>query len=78
MILKKAYEKCTRNREGIIRLRREIIQCIENSIGKFASPKEIKLVYDLPRTPTGKTVRKIIGEKGNLNNKNFHDGYSPT
>jgi acyl-coenzyme A synthetase/AMP-(fatty) acid ligase len=49
----------------------------ENSIGKFASPKEIKLVYDLPRTPTGKTVRKIIGEKGNLNNKNFHDGYSP-
>ena len=53
------------------------IQCIENSIGKFASPKEIKLVYDLPRTPTGKTVRKIIGEKGNLNNKNFHDGLAP-
>jgi acetyl-CoA synthetase len=64
VILKKEYEKCTRNMKGIIRLRREIIQCIENSIGKFASPKEIKLVYELPRTPTGKIVRKIIVEKG--------------
>ena len=64
VILKKEYEKCTRNIKGIIRLRREIIQCIEDSIGKFASPKEIKLVYELPRTPTGKIVRKIIVEKG--------------
>jgi acetyl-CoA synthetase len=64
VILKKEYEKCTRNIKGIIRLRREIIQCIENSIGKFASPKEIKLVCELPRTPTGKIVRKIIVKKG--------------
>jgi acetyl-CoA synthetase len=64
VILKKEYEKCTRNINGIIRLRQEIIQCIENGIGKFASPKEIKLVYELPRTPTGKIVRKIIVEKG--------------
>jgi acetyl-CoA synthetase len=63
VIVKKEYEKCARNREGIIKLRREIIQCIEDGIGKFASPKEIKLVYDLPRTPTGKTVRKLIVEK---------------
>ena len=64
VILKKEYEKCTRNIKGIIRLRQEIIQCIENGIGKFASPKEINLVYELPRTPTGKIVRKIIVEKG--------------
>jgi acetyl-CoA synthetase len=64
VILKKEYEKCTRNIKGIIGLKREIIQCIENSIGKFANPKEIKLVYELPRTPTGKIVRKIIVEKG--------------
>ncbi|MDQ3839541.1 MAG: AMP-binding protein [Thermoproteota archaeon] len=64
VILKKEYENCAKNREGIFRLRREIMQCIENSIGKFACPKEIKLVYDLPRTPTGKTIRKIIVEKG--------------
>jgi acetyl-CoA synthetase len=76
VIVKKEYEKCARNREGINKLRREIIQCIEDGIGKFASPKEIKLVYDLPRTPTGKTVRKLIVKKENLNNKNFHDGYT--
>jgi acetyl-CoA synthetase len=63
VILNKEYENCTRNGEGIIRLRREIIKCVENGIGRFASPKEIKFVYDLPRTPTGKTIRKIVVEK---------------
>jgi acetyl-CoA synthetase len=64
VILKKEYENCTRNGEGIIRLRREIIMCVENGIGRFVSPKEIRFVYDLPRTPTGKTIRKMVVEKG--------------
>jgi acetyl-CoA synthetase len=64
VILKKEYENCTRNGEGIIRLRREIIKCVENGIGRSASPREIRFVYDLPRTPTGKTIRKMVVEKG--------------
>jgi acetyl-CoA synthetase len=64
VILKKEYENCTRNGEGIIRLRQEIIKRVENGIGRFASPKEIRFVYDLPRTPTGKTIRKMVVEKG--------------
>lgn len=60
VVLKKEYENCIRDREGVSRLKSEIMQCIENSIGKFACPKEIKFVDDLPKTPTGKTVRQII------------------
>lgn len=55
--------KIVRDREGMSKLRREIMQQVEKGIGKFAYPKEIKFVHDLPRTPTGKTVRQIIVEK---------------
>jgi acyl-coenzyme A synthetase/AMP-(fatty) acid ligase len=51
------------DREGMSKLRREIMQYVEKGIGKFACPKEIKFVLDLSRTP-GKTVRQIIVEKG--------------
>jgi acetyl-CoA synthetase len=34
VILKKEYENCIRDREGVSRLKSEIMQCIENSIGK--------------------------------------------
>jgi acetyl-CoA synthetase len=60
VVLRKEYENCIRDREGVSRLKGEIMQCIENSIGKFACPKEIKFVDDLPKTPTGKTVRQIV------------------
>ena len=60
VVLRKEYENCIRDREGVSRLKKEIMQCIENSIGKFACPKEIKIVDDLPKTPTGKTVRQIL------------------
>lgn len=56
--------KIVRDREGMSKLRREIMQQVEKGIRKFACPKEIKFVHDLPRTSTGKTVRQIIVEKG--------------
>ena len=56
--------KIVRDSEGMSKLRREIMQYVEKGIGKFACPKEIKFVHDLPRTPTCKTVRQIIVEKG--------------
>lgn len=56
--------KIVREREGMSKSRREIMQYVEKGISKFACPKEIKIVHDLPRTPTGKNVRQILVEKG--------------
>jgi acetyl-CoA synthetase len=41
----------------------EIIKVVENTIGKFARPKQIKFVCDLPKTRTGKLVRQLIRAK---------------
>jgi acetyl-CoA synthetase len=41
----------------------EIIKAVENTIGKFARPKQIKFVCDLPKTRTGKLVRRLIRAK---------------
>ncbi len=37
-----------------------LIKLIEKNIGKFAKPKHIRFVKDLPRTKTGKPVRRLI------------------
>jgi acetyl-CoA synthetase len=44
-------------------LKKEIIKIVENTIGKFARPKQIKFVADLPKTRTGKLVRRLIRAK---------------
>ena len=44
-------------------LKNEIIKTVEDVIGKFACPKEIKFVADLPKTRTGKVVRRLIRAK---------------
>jgi len=44
-------------------LKDEIIKTVENTIGKFACPKQIKFVSDLPKTRTGKLVRRLIRAK---------------
>ena len=41
----------------------EIIKAVEIAIGKFARPKQIKFVSDLPKTRTGKLVRRLIRAK---------------
>jgi hypothetical protein len=41
----------------------EIIKAVEITIGKFARPKQIKFVCDLPKTRTGKLVRRLIRAK---------------
>ena len=38
----------------------ELVKLIEKNIGKFARPKHIRFVRDLPRTKTGKLVRRLI------------------
>jgi acetyl-CoA synthetase len=43
-------------------IKKEILEIIRKRIGPIAPPKEIYLVEDLPRTKSGKIVRKILRE----------------
>lgn len=44
-------------------LKQEIIRCVEGSIGKFARPEEVRIVAELPKTRTGKLVRRLVRAK---------------
>jgi acetyl-CoA synthetase len=44
-------------------LKIEIVKVVESFVGKFACPKDIIFVEDLPRTRTGKLVRRMIRAK---------------
>ena len=41
----------------------EIIKRVEESIGRFARPQEVRIVAELPKTRTGKLVRRLIKAK---------------
>ena len=41
-------------------LKGEIIKKVEESIGKFARPQEVRIVAELPKTRTGKLVRRLV------------------
>ncbi len=41
----------------------EIISQVEESIGRFARPQEVKIVAELPKTRTGKLVRRLVKAK---------------
>ncbi len=44
-------------------LKDEIIRRVEESIGKFARPEEVRVVAELPKTRTGKLVRRLVRAK---------------
>ena len=44
-------------------LKDEIIKQVEDTIGRFARPEEVKIVVELPKTRTGKIVRRLIRAK---------------
>ena len=44
-------------------LKDEIVKIVESLVGRFACPKNIIFVEDLPRTRTGKLVRRVIKAK---------------
>ncbi|NAL77965.1 AMP-dependent synthetase [Nitrososphaera sp. AFS] len=58
VVLKKSFCK-----PKIKVLKNEIVKIVEDSVGRFACPKNIIFVEDLPRTRTGKLVRRIIKAK---------------
>jgi acetyl-CoA synthetase len=41
----------------------EIIKRVEESIGRFARPEEVRVVVELPKTRTGKLVRRLVRAK---------------
>lgn len=41
----------------------EIIKRVEESIGRFARPQEVRIVSELPKTRTGKLVRRLVKAK---------------
>jgi acetyl-CoA synthetase len=44
-------------------IRNEIIKNVEDSVGRFACPTLVKFVNDLPKTRTGKLLRRLIRAK---------------
>ena len=44
-------------------LKGEIIRRVEESIGRFARPEEVRFVAELPKTRTGKLVRRLVRAK---------------
>ncbi|HVX02224.1 MAG TPA: AMP-binding protein [Nitrososphaera sp.] len=44
-------------------LKEEIARKVEEEIGRFARPEEVKLVPELPKTRTGKLVRRLVRAK---------------
>ncbi len=66
-----AYVIATKERVDIDALRREIIETVSNVIGPIAKPDKIQVVRGLPKTRSGKIMRRILrkvaeGETGNL------------
>jgi acetyl-CoA synthetase len=53
----------TRNVANNDIIRNEIIKNVEDSIGRFACPTLVKFVDDLPKTRTGKLLRRLIRAK---------------
>jgi len=41
----------------------EVTKLVEESIGRFARPEEVKVVSELPKTRTGKLVRRLVRAK---------------
>jgi acetyl-CoA synthetase len=44
-------------------LKGEIVRRVEESIGRFARPEEVRIVAELPKTKTGKLVRRLVRAK---------------
>jgi acetyl-CoA synthetase len=66
-----AYVICTKEREDIPALRKEIMDVVTKLVGPIARPEKIQIVRGLPKTRSGKIMRRILrkiaeGETGNL------------
>jgi acetyl-CoA synthetase len=66
-----AYVICSKERDDLSKLKEEIISIVNKLIGPIARPDKIQIVRGLPKTRSGKIMRRILrkvaeGEKHNL------------
>lgn len=66
-----AYVICTKEREDLESLKKEIIDVVNKMVGPIAKPDKIQVVRGLPKTRSGKIMRRILrkiaeGETNNL------------
>ena len=66
-----AYVICTKSHENLDLLREEIKAVVNRVIGPIAKPDKIQIVRGLPKTRSGKIMRRILrkvaeGEFGNM------------
>ena len=58
----------------------EIIKGVEESIGRFARPQEVRIVAELPKTRTGKLLRRLVKAKiagGNIDDQDLSTVENP-
>lgn len=55
-----AFVSLKDGQEGGDKTRKELILQVRKSIGPFAAPKAIYIVEDLPKTRSGKIMRRIL------------------
>jgi len=65
-----AYVICTNTNKDIESLRKEILAEVTKSIGSIAKPDKIQVVSGLPKTRSGKIMRRILRKvaEGDLSN----------
>lgn len=55
-----AYVICARNGKSVDEMRKEIIDMVVKQIGPIAKPDKIQIVMGLPKTRSGKIMRRIL------------------
>ncbi len=68
-----AYVICTNDREDIGKLREEIVQIVSKIIGPIAKPDKIQIVRGLPKTRSGKIMRRILRKVAEGQHSNLGD-----
>ncbi|MFH0845392.1 MAG: acetate--CoA ligase, partial [Pseudomonadota bacterium] len=59
----KAYIVLTKNHQPSEDLKRDIQLYAKNKLSKHNYPKELEFVDDLPKTPSGKIMRRLLRDK---------------
>ena len=68
-----AYVICRKERDDIPKLREEIIATVSKLIGPIAKPDKVQIVRGLPKTRSGKIMRRILRKVAEGEVKNLGD-----
>ena len=68
-----AYVVVSKNENNSEEIKKSILKSIENQIGKIAKPDKIQIVEGLPKTRSGKIMRRILRKIAEGEKTNFGD-----